>query len=132
MDSPVMASDLQAKKKNVANIKRHILFCVGEKCCTAERGLAVWTYLKQQMAQHGISEGPASSVYRTKVGCLRICADGPIAVVYPEGTWYRFVDERAVDEIIVEHLINGRPVVKYQFSQTNLAPSGTIVQGAST
>ena len=44
---------------------------------------------------------------RSKVDCLRVCEQGPIAVVYPEGAWYRLVDEDAVDRIIEEHLIGG-------------------------
>jgi len=52
-------------------------------------------------------------VLRTKVDCLRICEQGPIAVVYPEGAWYRAVDEEAIDQIIEEHLIGGRIVEEH-------------------
>ena len=43
-------------------------------------------------------------------GCLDRCAGGPVAVVYPEGTWYTFVDKADIDEIVDSHLIKGEVV----------------------
>jgi (2Fe-2S) ferredoxin len=45
-----------------------------------------------------------------KAGCLDRCAGGPVAVVYPEGVWYTFVDRDDIDEIVESHLKQGRPV----------------------
>jgi len=45
-----------------------------------------------------------------KAGCLDRCAGGPVAVVYPEGTWYTFVDEADIDEIVDQHLAKGEVV----------------------
>ena len=43
-------------------------------------------------------------------GCLDRCEQGPCIVVYPEGTWYTYVDKEDIDEIIDEHLVKGRVV----------------------
>jgi (2Fe-2S) ferredoxin len=45
-----------------------------------------------------------------KAGCLDRCAGGPVAVVYPQGTWYTYLDRADLDEIIDSHLRDGVPV----------------------
>ncbi|MFQ5554009.1 MAG: ferredoxin [Acidimicrobiia bacterium] len=75
------------------------------------------------------------SVLRTKADCLRICEGGPIAVVYPDCTWYRAVDEAAVDRIVDEHLVAGTPVASLVFATDGLrsAPSeGQTAPGSAT
>lgn len=95
--------------------KRHIFFCLNERdqqaerpCCAHAGAEQLQAYAKSQAkAKDLLGDG---KLRINKSGCLDRCELGPVAVVYPEGIWYRYFDKDDIDEIIESHLINGQPV----------------------
>ncbi|MDE2091407.1 MAG: (2Fe-2S) ferredoxin domain-containing protein [Gammaproteobacteria bacterium] len=93
--------------------RHHIFFCCnkredGSPCCQNHGADATRAYAKQRVKELGIAG--AGGVRVNKAGCMDRCSEGPIAVVYPEGIWYSYTDVDDIDEIIEEHLLNGRVV----------------------
>lgn len=127
---------------SIGGVRRHIFLCAGQtnpKCATREESDRVWRHLKRRCKDEGLATAPPlwsrnprvaaqpespgdGLVLRNKVDCLRICEDGPIAVVYPEGVWYRGVSTEVLDLIIDQHLVGGRIVEEYAFATGRLAP----------
>jgi (2Fe-2S) ferredoxin len=93
--------------------QHHVFFCCNQRdngtpCCQDHGASELRDYAKKKVKELGLAgEG---KVRINQAGCLDRCPDGPVMVVYPEEVWYTYVDKSDIDEIISEHLQNGRPV----------------------
>lgn len=125
---------------SIPRVQRHIFLCADQTtplCAPREETSALWSHLKKRLKELNLASAPPpwyrkpgveanpvppgdGSVLRNKVDCLRICEQGPIAVVYPEGTWYAHLNVERLDRIIDEHLVNGTPVEAWVFSVGSL------------
>jgi (2Fe-2S) ferredoxin len=131
-----------AEALSIPRVERHIFLCADQtnpKCAPREETNKLWRHLKGRLKELDVASAPPKwqgdmdhdpdpvqpgmgKVLRSKVDCLRICEQGCIAVVYPEGTWYAGLDIEKLDRIINEHLVGGAPVDELIFAVGDLDP----------
>jgi (2Fe-2S) ferredoxin len=122
-------SELQKIAENLGlnKTKRHLLFCAGDKCCSKEAGDKTWLEIKEWSRS---PEAKNVGINRTLCKCLRVCKQGPIALVYPEGTWYHSVTSEVFQKIKDQHLTHGRVVEEYVFARSELESSRSSTSDA--
>jgi (2Fe-2S) ferredoxin len=111
-----------AAQVKIGQYTRHVFLCIGDSCCSKEEGEQAWMALKNDLKEKNLSlsDGP-SACYRTKTGCMRICMQGPILVVYPEGHWYCNMTADRMSEFVDRQIIKGEAIQEWIFARNPLS-----------
>ncbi|MEB3190670.1 MAG: ferredoxin [Snowella sp.] len=115
----------------LARIERHLFLCCDQtkpKCCDKLASLESWDYLKRRLTELHLdkpSENQPHCIFRTKANCLRVCVEGPILLVYPDGVWYRHATPEVIERVLQEHIIGDQVVQEYAFLNHPL-PTKTV------
>ena len=103
-------------------VYKHLLLCATptkQKCFKVDEGKKTWEHLKKVLKN--FENKPSSQkiqILRSKIDCLRICKNGPILLIWPDGIWYEKVSPEKISKIFSSHVINGNPIEKWIFKKT--------------
>ena len=103
-----------AKNKYVDHSKKHFMICTGPKCFDTEAGDRVWKKIKKYLHENNLDQG---TVFRTRAKCLRVCAEGPIGVVYPEAKWFSQLNEENIEGFLKSYFLEGNSDQPFQFCE---------------
>jgi len=111
----------------IGEYQRHVFLCTGTACCSGDDGEDAWKVLKDLLKERKLSlSSDPNACYRTKVGCLRVCKNGPILLVYPEGTWYARMTGDKIPRFVEEHLVGGKPIEEWIFARNPLGDDEVV------
>ena len=113
LPAPALYREIFSAMSDSPYFEQHVFICMnqredGRPCCGAQGALAAQKHAKKRIKQLDLN-GPGK-IRINQSGCLDRCEEGPVLVVYPQGTWYTYVDISDIDDIIDTHLIGGKIV----------------------
>ncbi len=111
----------------MSQVRHHLLLCATPTrplCGDPAIGAASWSRLKELIRELGLEDPfrPEGVVLRTKADCLRVCADGPVLLIWPEGITYGGVTPERIERIVREHIVGGVPVEEWILRRTPFSP----------